>query len=230
MAIFSVCCSDGLVAKSCLTRVTLWTVSCQAPLSLQFPRQEYWSGLLFPSGDLPNPGIEPASPELQADSLLLSHQGCLFPVSCLQPPICPLVSYKNTAAAKSLQSCSTLCDPIDGSLPGFPVPGILQARTLEWVAVSFSNATPNRVWASLVAQRLKRLPESVGDLDSIPGLGRSPGEGNGNPLQYSCLESSMDGGAWWATVLGVAESDTTSSIVSSGDPKLTTSVKTLFSN
>ena len=45
-----------------------------------------------------------------------------------------------TAAAKSLQSCPTLCDPIDGSPPGFPVPGILQARTLEWVAISFSNA------------------------------------------------------------------------------------------
>ena len=44
------------------------------------------------------------------------------------------------AAAKSLQSCPTLCDPIDGSPPGSPVPGILQSRTLEWVAMSFSNA------------------------------------------------------------------------------------------
>ena len=44
------------------------------------------------------------------------------------------------AAAKSLQLCPTLCDPIDGSPPGSPVPGILQARTLEWVAISFSNA------------------------------------------------------------------------------------------
>ena len=44
------------------------------------------------------------------------------------------------AAAKSLQLCSTLCDPIDGSPPGSPVPGILQARTLDWVAISFSNA------------------------------------------------------------------------------------------
>ena len=42
----------------------------------------------------------------------------------------------------------------------------------------------------------------------IPGLGRSPGEGNGNPLQYSCLENSMDGGAWWATVQGVTKSQT----------------------
>ena len=47
-----------------------------------------------------------------------------------------------------------------------------------------------------------------GDLGSIPRLGRPPGEGNGNPLQYSCLENPMDGGAWWATVHGVAESQT----------------------
>ena len=46
----------------------------------------------------------------------------------------------SAAAAKSLQSCPILCDPIDGSPPGSPVPGILQARTLEWVAISFSNA------------------------------------------------------------------------------------------
>jgi len=44
------------------------------------------------------------------------------------------------AAAKSLQLCPTLCDPIDGSPPGSPIPGILQARTLEWAAISFSNA------------------------------------------------------------------------------------------
>ena len=49
---------------------------------------------------------------------------------------------------------------------------------------------------------------NVGDLGSIPGLGKSPGEGNGNPLQYSCLENPMDGGAWWATVHGVADSRT----------------------
>ena len=49
---------------------------------------------------------------------------------------------------------------------------------------------------------------SVGDLGLIPGLGRSLGEGNGNPLQYSCLENPMDGGAWRATVHGVAKSRT----------------------
>ena len=49
---------------------------------------------------------------------------------------------------------------------------------------------------------------NVGDPGSIPGSGRSPGEGNGNPLQYSCLENHMDGGAWLATVHGVAKSRT----------------------
>ena len=54
---------------------------------------------------------------------------------------------------------------------------------------------------------VKNLPE--GDLGSVPGLGRSPGGGHGNPLQYSCLENPMDRGTWQATVHGVAESDTT---------------------
>ena len=59
-----------LVAKSYLTLATSWTVACQAPLSMGFPRQEYWSGLPFPSpGDLPDPAIEPGSPALQAGSL-----------------------------------------------------------------------------------------------------------------------------------------------------------------
>ena len=51
-----------------------------------------------------------------------------------------LISSAAAAAAKLLQTCPTLCDPIDGSPPGSPVPGILQARTLEWVSISFSNA------------------------------------------------------------------------------------------
>ena len=80
-----------------------------------FSRQEYWSGLPFPTpGDLPDPGIKPRSPALEADALNSEH------------------------TAKSLQLCPTLCDPTDSSPPGSPVPGILQARTLEWVVVSFS--------------------------------------------------------------------------------------------
>ena len=62
------------------------------------------------------------------------------------------------------------------------------------------------VVASLVAQTIKESACNVGDPGSIPGSGRFPGEGNGNPLQYSCLENTMDRGAWWATVHGVTKS------------------------
>ena len=55
---------------------------------------------------------------------------------------------------------------------------------------------------------VKASASNPGDLGSIPGSGRSSGDGNGNPVQYSCLENPMDGGAWWATVHGVAKSQT----------------------
>ena len=65
---------------------------------------------------------------------------CMAESLCRSPEaITTLLMVYAAAAAKSLQSCLTLCDPIDGSPPGFPVPGILQVRTLEWVAISFSN-------------------------------------------------------------------------------------------
>ena len=55
---------------------------------------------------------------------------------------------------------------------------------------------------------MQEMPASAGDAGSIPGLGRCPGEGNGNPFQYLCLGNSMDRGAWWATVHGVAKRGT----------------------
>ena len=74
--ITDVTCGGGVVAKSCPTLATSWTVVHSAPLSMGFPRKEYWSGLQFLSpGDLLDPGIEPMSPALQADSLPLSDQG-----------------------------------------------------------------------------------------------------------------------------------------------------------
>ena len=54
----------------------------------------------------------------------------------------------------------------------------------------------------------KKSADNAGDPDSIPGSGRAPGEGNGNPLQYSSLKNSMDRGTWWATVYGVTKSQT----------------------
>ena len=66
-------------------------------------------------------------------------------------------------------------------------------------------------WASQVALLVKNLPanaEDIKDEGSIPGLGRYPGEGHGNPLQYSCLENSMNRGAWWAIIHRVANNQT----------------------
>ena len=66
----------GLVTKSCLTLVIPWTGTCQGSLSIEFSRQEYWSGLPFPSpGNLPDPGIKPRCPALQADSLTSEPPG-----------------------------------------------------------------------------------------------------------------------------------------------------------
>ena len=77
------------------------------------------------------------------------------------------------AAAKSLQSCPTLCDPIDGGPPGSPVPGILQARTLEWVAISFSNAWKGKVKVkSLSRVRLFVTPWSAA-YQAPPSMGFS---------------------------------------------------------
>ena len=66
--------------------------------------------------------------------------------------------------------------------------------------------THSNAQASQMASVVKNPPASVGDVGSIPGSGRSPGEGSGTPLQYSCLENPMERGAWWATVHGVAKS------------------------
>ena len=111
-----------------------------------FSRQEYWSGLPCPSpGDLPNPGNEPRSLTLQVNSLLSESPG--------KP--------KNTGmgewVSEVTQSCPTLCDPMDCSLPGLSLHGISQSRILEWVAYPFSRRTSwprNRTRVSCIASGL----------------------------------------------------------------------------
>ena len=84
--------------------------------------------------------------------------------------------YSAAAAARSLQSCPTMCDPIDGSPPGFPVPGILQARTLEWFAISFSNAWKWKVKVkSLSYVRLLATPW-IAAFQAPPSMGFSKQE------------------------------------------------------
>ena len=103
-------------------------------------RQEYWSGLPFPSpGDLPDPGTEPTSPTLAGGFFIT------------EPPGSPLSHLYNRLI----------------KVPDFPGGSDGKASVYN-----------------------------AGDLGSIPGLGRSPGEENGNPLQYYCLENPMDRGAW----------------------------------
>jgi len=104
----------------------------QAPFSMGFSRQEYWSGLPFPSpGDLPDPGIKLGSPAFQEDALTS------------EPPGKPqeIHAAAAAAAAKLLQSCPTLSDPMDCSPPGSSIHGLFQARVLEWGAIAFSRNT-----------------------------------------------------------------------------------------
>ena len=105
--------------------LTPWTVACHVSLSIGFSRQEYWSMLPCPpAGDLPDPGVEPVSlvsPALAGGFFTISDTFFFF--------------------FSFAQSCQTLCDPMDCSPPGPSVRGILQARILEWVAISFSRGS-----------------------------------------------------------------------------------------
>ena len=130
---------------------TPYTAAQQAPPSLGFSRQEYWSGVPLPS---------------------------------------PLGSLTEM---QFLTSNSRVSDSVGkGSKSAF----LTRLQVMPW--------------AFLVAKMIKHLPtvQETWAQSLIPGSGRSPGEGNGNPLQYSCLENPMDGGVWWATVCGVAKSRT----------------------
>ena len=109
----------GLVTKSCPTLATPWTRTCQGALSTGFSRQEYWSGLPFPSpGDLPQPRTELGSPALQADSLLTELQGKIYRVSLFQilfqpVSVCQVKLNKSTRKAPTGWVLSLL--PSDGN-------------------------------------------------------------------------------------------------------------------
>ena len=140
--------------------VTPWTIACQAPLSMGFSMQEYWSGLPFPSPDgLPNLGIKPA-----------------FPVT---PVLAGRLFYQYQRP--KLGACH-VCSAQIYCVRGLPHGATGKEPTCQ----------------------CRRLKRGI----SIPGSGRSPGGGNGNPLQYSYLGNPMDRGARRATVPGVTKSQT----------------------
>ena len=166
---------QGLISSMCLVNSsfglwfshyvwlfgTLWTVACQTPLSMGFSRQEYWSGLPFPSpGYHPNPRIEPGSLALWADSrvplsipiwkvhfLSLRYQHICYLLQLTQTTLNYYLNYYLIISIIVLvmcvcaQLCPTLCDPMDCSPPGSSVHGIVQARILEWVAISYSRGS-----------------------------------------------------------------------------------------
>ena len=106
-------------------------------------------------------------------ALFLKVNSLFLFFSCFLCSHGPLIEYCAAAAAKSLQSCPTLCDPIDGSSPGSRISGILQARTLEWVAISFSNALKEKVKVkSLSCVRLLATPWTVAH-QAPPSMGFS---------------------------------------------------------
>ena len=106
------------------------------------------------------------------------------------------------------QSCPTLRDPIDYSPPGSSVHGIFQARVLELGAIAFSELAIFQYKIGFPGDSDGKESCNAGDLGLIPVLGRSLREGIGYPLQYSCLENSIDRGAWQAIVHGVTKSQT----------------------
>ena len=131
----------------------------------------------FPS---PTPGVNPNSCPLS--------QWCHPTISSSVVPLSIVPTA--TATAKSLQSCPTLCDPIDSSPPGSPIPGILQTRTLEWVAISFSNAWKWKVKVKYLEQ--SKSSRGVSNLITIAMFilhsSRTLLHMSGQPQIFHCLE------------------------------------------
>ena len=176
-----------------LSRVRLfttpWTVAFQAPLSMEFSRQEYWSGLPFPPpGDLPYPGVKLGLLHCRQILYHLSHQGSIY------------YTFSQIIKFKRLSSAII-------SLP--ITPSSYKMTILSIVSFSHINALANVNKGFL---RWHSGKESVCQyrrprrLKFDPWIGRSPRGGTDNPLRCSCLENSMDRGAWRATVHKVMKS------------------------
>ena len=155
--------SESEVTQSCPTLRTPWTAANQAPPSMGFSRQEYWSGLPLPSPHFLLIVLKSAFDVNLRSALWMENHGVE------QTPPYPV-----------------LCVPMFSKLLGLGP----------------------KCRASQVALVIKNPSASAGDgrdADWIPGSGRSPGEGHGNPPQYSCLENPLGRKAWWAIVHGAAK-------------------------
>ena len=156
---------------SCVRLLAIpWTAAYQAPPSMGFSRQEYWSGVPLPS---PDTSIKMSLPGSSVPGILqartLEWVAISFSNACMH--------------AKSLQSSPTLCDPMDSSPPGSSVPGILQVRVLEWVAISFSRILFKYLLVAAAAKLLQSCPTLCDPID-----GRPPGSPVPGILQARTLE------------------------------------------
>ena len=147
--------------------VTPWTLAHQVPLRMEFPRWEYWSGVLSPT-----PGIF-------------------------------LTQGSTPSFASALMAGGFFTTEPPGKPTNFHHPRSSNILDMTW---NMNVAGSSQV--ALVVKNLLADTGDTGDKVSILELGRSPGGGNDNPLQYSCLENSMDRGVWRATVRGVTKSQT----------------------
>ena len=159
--------------------MTPWAVAHQAPLPVGFSRREHWRGLPCPPpGDLPHPGIEAWSPALQADSL------------ASKPPNKPTIEYTCVYIYIHTHAC------------------ICHKSYICVLCIDTHTHIYTHTYIHAMDFEVVNPCINLGDPSLIPGLGRSPGGGNDNPLQYSCLENPMDRGSWCGTVHGVTESQT----------------------
>ena len=160
-------------------------MTCSPPGSSvnRFSRQKYWSGLPYPyPGYLPDPRIEPVSSALAGEFFTTV------------PPGKP----QHLVATDILGFGEGLWITVDGS-EALQLVGACSPEMLGWLSGLF--------WGFPGGAMVKKnMPANSGDADLIPGSERSPEVGNGNPFQYSCLENSMDRGAWQAMVHSVTES------------------------
>ena len=153
-----------------------------------FSRQEYWNGLPFPSpGDFPNPGIKPIDPNPGIKPALA---GGFFTTEPPRKPSFRLLAY-NAATRKAAFCFTSSC---------FSLLLCIYCICTSIYKMGFPGG--------LAGKESTCNEGDTGYAGSIPMLGRFPGGGHGNPLQYSCLENAMDRGAWWAIVLRVAKSQT----------------------
>ena len=165
----------GLVTKSCPTLETLWTVACQAPLSIGFSSKFTRVGCHFLlQGIFLTQGSDPGL--LHCRQILYSLHHLNLAITC------------DFCFSQDAFICCYLC--LDFSFYEYEHGFFRLPRGLSDKEYSKESAC------------------TAGDIGLILGSGRFPGEGNGNPLQYSSLGNPMDGGAWWATVHGVAKSQT----------------------